>query len=79
MIVRRPEAVGIAVGALALPFAVYFSVVVVGTLLGGVGYSVAGKPGALVASFDGGLASAAVVVFLAFSVGRALGRRFATR
>ena len=76
----RAEMVGgVVAGAIVLPFAAYVSVVVVGTILGGVGWSVAGKPGSLIGSFGGAAVSCGALVFLAVTVGRALGRRLSAR
>ena len=62
----RAETVGgIVAGAIVLPFAAYVSVVVVGTMLGGVGWSVAGKAGSLVGSVGGAAASCVALVFIA--------------
>ncbi len=70
---------GLVTGAIVLPFAIYFSVVVAGTILGGYGYSLAGKPGAMIGSFGGALVSCVALVLVAMSLARLVARRCVSR
>lgn len=76
---RAEIVVGLIMGALVLPFAIYFSVVMAGTMLGGYGYFLAGKPGAMVGSFGGALLSCVALVLVAVWIGRILARWYLSR
>jgi hypothetical protein len=73
---RSETIAGIIAGAICLPFAIYVSIVLVGNMLGGLGWSVAGKPGAIGGSFGGALVSCAALVFASISFGRLVAREF---
>ena len=62
-------------GLVALPVGLYVGVVVGGNFAGAAGWSIAGKPGALIGAFGGAIALCSAIVIASAILGRMIARR----